>query len=250
MEIIWLFAAIFLPLFPASALFNILFRRTSSAWGRISLLLLWPQLGIALLAYAPADPPEWLMVWGISSALLYAFRALVLRDLLIWISFSATSAWALFWLVSRMSDPLSASLQLLGFSLPFALLTLIAAALERRFGAAFAGLPGGVAQSLPRLSLLLLLSMLAAVATPIFPAFFTLLATILKSAVASPVVTLMVAVVWLLWSWSSARLLQALLIGPGGASSTKDLDSRSTSIFAAALVFLAVAGLILAGRAL
>ena len=65
----------------------------------------------------------------------------------------------------------------LGFSAPLVLLALLSAGLEKRFGAAYTDLYGGLAQSIPRFSGVLVVVILAAIATPLFPGFFILLNT-------------------------------------------------------------------------
>ena len=95
-----LLVAIFLPLFPFSMLFNRLFARAEKTGLRIVLLIGWPAVGIALLSNAGETPPGWVVHWSLLTALLYGFRALALRDLTLWLSHVATSAWALMWMMA------------------------------------------------------------------------------------------------------------------------------------------------------
>lgn len=251
MELAWFIAAALLPLFPFSIAFNRLLQRVPSAWGRALLLLLWPQAGVWLLAAAaaksPAGVPEWLLVWALLTALLYAFRSLALRSLTVWIGFVATSAWALFPLLVGAAGPVPAPVQLLGFSVPLALLALLSGELERRYGAAYAGLPGALAQRLPRFSLVLVVTLLAVIATPVFPAFFSLLAALVQGAGPMPAVTLAMLTTWLLWSWSAARLAQGLIVGPGKQVGDTDLGIGAALGYTAGLVALAASGLAIVG---
>ena len=74
--------------------------------------------------------------------------------------------------------------------------------LERQFGAAYIGLYGGLAQRMPRFSGVLVISVLAASATPLFPTFFAMLYTVIVS---QPLPAVGLTVVWLIWSWAAAR---------------------------------------------
>lgn len=237
----------FLPLFPFSMGFNLLFSWADRAWQRGLLVLLWPQLGLGLLALMPVPVPDWVMAWAVLTSALYAFRALALRDVGLWIGFLASSAWSLLWLAADNVDAgLTLHVHALAFSAPLLLLVLLADALERRVGAAYTGLLGGLAQSLPRFSVVLIFAVLAATATPLFPTFFTMLAIIVGRIGEAPVQAVALTVVWLLWSWGAIRLLQGLLVGPGEATSP-DLSLRTTSVYVGALCGLVVAGLYMAG---
>ena len=133
-----------------------------------------------------------------------------------------------------------------GFSLPLMLLALLGARLEERFGAAYTGLYGGLAQTLPRLSGVLVGVILAIVAAPLFPTFFAMLATVVAITPTMPLAALTVAGVWLLWSWAGTRLLQGLM-GPANGSKAPDLSLASTWAYTAVLVILLVSGHLLTG---
>ena len=241
----YLLAGLFLPLFPLSMVFTVLFARLRNATLRGALLLVWPQIGLTLVAAGDADIPSWIIAWALVTSLLYGFRALALREVGRWTSFLATSAWALLWIPALAgTEDLLVRRYALGFSAPLVLLALLAAGLEWRFGAAYTGLYGGLAQKLPRFSGVLVLVVLAAVATPLFPAFFGMLATII---VATPAAALTLVVVWLLWSWAGARLLQGLVVGPAGEGDVPDLGPLASWAYAAVLVALVVGGVHLAG---
>lgn len=238
-------AGLFLPLFPLSMLFNALFARVRHPVLRAILLLAWPQIGLALISTANPAMPDWIVPWALFTSALYGLRALMLREVGMWLGFLATSAWAVLWIpvLGGTSAPL-VQLYALGFSAPFVLLALLSAGLERRFGAAYTGLYGGLAQSLPRFSGVLVMVVLAAIATPLFPAFFAMLASIL---VATPASAVALVGIWLLWSWAGARLLQGLVVGPANPQDSPDLSLAATWLYAVVLVALVFGGVYLIG---
>lgn len=240
----YLLIGLFLPLFPLSMGFNFVLGKSRSAPLRILLLLLWPQIGLTLLPMLDSPVPGWIVPLALFSAALYALRALALRDVGQWSGFLATSAWALLWIVYQGGMPiLQLHLFALGFSVPLVLLTLLGAGLERRFGAAYTGLYGGLAESLPRFSAILVLVVLAIIATPLFPTFFIMLATVMQAATLMPLVAVGIALVWLLWSWAGARLLQGLIVGSPGDDEVIDLSRLTTGAYTLTLTLLVVSGL-------
>lgn len=249
-SLVYLLAGIFLPLFPLSMVFNVLYSRIRNPYVRGLMLLLWPQLGLVILFATHAVVPEWLVTWAVLSALLYALRALALRELGLWTSFVGISAWALLWLLVRNgTDSLTLSLYALGFSVPLLLMASLGAGLERRFGAAYLGLYGGLAQSIPRYAGVFVVVVLAVIATPLFPAFFAMLSMIIKALPAAPLVAVGVILIWLLWSWAGARLLQGLIAGPA-ATSASDLSRATTWVYGVALIGLLIAGVYCSGAIL
>ena len=247
----YLIAGLFLPLFPFSMVFNALFARVRNVIVRSVLLLAWPQLGLALLYAIDASIPPWFMNWAVLTAFLYGLRALTLRELGLWASFLASSAWALLWIpAAEAVDLTQLQFYALGFSIPLLLLVMLGAGLVKRFGAAYAGLHGGLAQTLPRFSGVLVVVVLAVIATPLFPAFITMLATIIKSVPSTPLVATAVALVWLLWSWSGARLLQGFIVGPALEHEVDDLSLAVTWTYGICLVALALSSLYLIGNSL
>lgn len=239
---------LFLPLFPLSMGFNALFGRIRNVMLRGALLLIWPQIGLALVAAMPEPPPDWFLAWALSTSALYAFRALALREVGQWTGFLATSLWALLWMTTTgESQSASAPLHALGFSVPLVLLALLTAELEQRFGAAYTGLYGGLAQTLPRFSGVLVVVILAAVAAPLFPAFFTLLGMIVKATVELPVAALAMLGIWLLWSWAGARLLQGLVVGPANSNQAGDLTVGTSWAYALTLTVLLIGGICFTG---
>jgi NADH:ubiquinone oxidoreductase subunit 4 (subunit M) len=213
-------------------------------WVRALLLLLWPQVGVLLLAQASEPAPAWFVTWALISAGLYAYRAIALREVGLWIGFVATSAWALLWV--GVAEPASLHLQALSFSLPLALLSLLTGFLERRCGAAHTALGGGLAVAAPRFAALFVVAVLAAAATPVFPGFFTLLASVLDQ-VGSPLTALALVATWLLWTWSGALLLQGMVVGAPRDTAIEDLSITATWTYAAGFVALALVGIQLGG---
>jgi len=242
---LYLFAALFLPLFPLSMAFNQAFARLRHPWLRALLLLLWPQIGVWIISHAEGPVPGWFVAWALSTAALYAYRAIALREVGLWTGFVATSAWALLWVGA--TEPGLRYLQALGFSLPLALVSLLTGSLESRLGAAHTSLGGGLAASSPRLAALFVVAVLAAVATPTFPGFFTLLASVLGQVAAAPTTALALVLVWLLWAWSGASLLQGIVVGPPREARGEDMTITATWVYAAGFVALALAGIRLGG---
>lgn len=244
-------AALFLPVFPLSMVFNALFNALPHALLRCVLLLLWPQIGLALLNTTSSAIPAWLITCALASSLLYSFRLLTLREVGQWTGFLATSLWALLWLTPGHADEKALShLHALGMTAPLVLLVLLTAALEKRFGAAYAGLYGGLAQTLPRFAGVFVVVVLASVATPLFPAFFTLLEMIVHTSVTMPLLALMLLVTWLLWSWAGARLIQGMIAGPDNGVETDDLGVLTTWACAIILLFLIAGSIYLSGELL
>ncbi len=243
-----LLAGLFLPLFPLSMVFNDLFNRIGNGKLRIVLLMVWPQIGVAIVHAAGIDVPGWIMVWALLTALLYGFRSLVLREVSLWVSFVATSAWAVLWLVMTADVAWSELFYYaLGFSVPLALLIVLSGELETRFGAAYTGLYNGIAETLPRLSGVLVIAVLAVVATPVFPGFSVMMAAILHASAQSLVTALLLLLVWLVWGWTGARLLHGLIIGDSKHTTVSDLGSGRAWSYGALLVVMAVIGMNMIG---
>ena len=239
----YLVVALFLPLFPISMLFNRLYARVGTLWARAILLLVWPQLGLLALVALPGQPPTWVIHWAVATACFYAFRAVALRDLTLWIAYMATSAWSLLWVMALFAPGgMLLVLQGVAFSLPFVLLAWLASRIEALFGAAYAGTYGGLAQTAPRLSVLLVFSILAAVGTPLFPGFFALLAAISHLLPVLPGAALLMLTAWLLWAWAGAQMTRGLVVGPAAEESKPDLGLAAALPAGALLAVLAVAG--------
>lgn len=244
-ELGFVFIGVFLPLFPFSVAFNALFERVGHPLARAALLLAWPQVGLWGLSALAADIPPWVVAWALASSLLYAFRLLAMREMVRWTGFLATSAWALLWLPAHAGvQPSQLWTFAAGFSVPLVFLTLLAQTLAHRFGAAYTGLYGGLAQRMPRLAGVLVVSLLAATATPLFPAFFGMLHALVVS---RPVPAVSLAGIWLIWSWAGARLLQGLIVGPAEPSPELDLRVGTAWLYTAGLAALVFAGLAVNG---
>jgi len=243
-ELSWIVAAFFLPLFPLGMIFNVLFQRVRNVWIRVALLLVWPLPGVWILHGVSTAIPNWIIYWALFSAVLYGFRAVVVREFGIWIGFLATSTWALNWiaLAYGVKDE-ELVLHALAFSLPLALLTLLVAELERRYESAYAGVISGLSQAQPRLSGMMVVAMLAVIGSPLFPAFFSMLDTIAHVITALPLIAVGVVIVWLLWSWSGIRLLQELLVGPASQTQHEDINYSTTMTYGVSLVVLILGGL-------
>ncbi len=220
-----LIAALFLPLYPLSVPLNALLAWLRSPAARFALLLVWPQVGVVLLAWAGATVPTWLVVWALLTAALYALRLLTCRNLGRAAGYLATSATALTWgLAASASGVEQIALFAFWMSLPAALMTLLDGMLVRRFGAAYAGLCPGLGTALPRYAALLVVTMLAAVATPPFPSFFALLGLMHRLSGAAAVAVLPI---WLVWAWAAVRLLQGFVAGTCREEGADDLRPGS-----------------------
>jgi len=255
-DITLILAGLFLPLFPLSMVFNALFDRMQHVALRCLLLLGWPQIGLAIIHSSDINVssiPTWFITWALATSLLYAFRMLSLRAVGQWNSFLATSMWATLWLASSNTSPEMQQLYALGISAPLVLLAFLSAGLEKRFGAAYTGLYGGLAQSLPRFTGLLVFIVLAAIATPVFPGFFIMLKLIITSSAAMPLATLSLLVIWLLWSWAGVKLLQGLIVGTAsqsevtGVNALKDFNLITSWSYTLLLIMLIVSSAYLTG---
>ena len=243
-----LIAALFLPLFPLSSVLNLLLAWLRSPLAAAILLLLWPQVGVALLQFAQPQAPAFIAVWALASAAFYAVRLLTVRDLGLWAGFLASSALALTWLpFAHGMAPDALHLFAFWLSAPPALLALLIGPLRRRFGAAYAGLYEGFAGHLPRLAGVLTVLVLSAIATPPSPGFFVLW-NLLQTLGIAP--ALGVLAIWLLWGWAATRMLQGFLAGPGRSVHAPDLGRAGSLACIAALGGFTVAGVYVVGGAL
>jgi len=246
-----LLIGLFLPLFPLSTGFNFLLERVEQPLFKSVFLLLWPLTGIALSVLLTIQPPSWVLGWAAFTAVLYGYRLISQRDVNVWIGFLATSIWSLFWILLLPPEPDGTLLvtALLGFSVPLILLVFLASQLKQRFGVAFTHFYGGLANSMPRFAGLLVFSMLAATATPLFPGFFIMLKLLIGSTlVASPAIVITVLLTWLLWSWGGIRVMQGLLVGVADKRIMhEDLSRGLTWVLIVILAVLVVAGLFITG---
>ncbi|MHB1950911.1 MAG: hypothetical protein ACYCQK_05490 [Acidiferrobacteraceae bacterium] len=242
----WLIAAaLFLPLFPLSVVFNAVLRRLRHPLARVALILLWPQIGVAMLHLGGISAPQAFLPWALGSAGLYALRLLTVSDLGTYAGFLASSSLALTWsLASGGATLADIGLFVFWFSLPAALLAGFTGPLTRRFGAAYARLCPGLGQSMPRLSVVFSLVVMSAIATPPSPAFFALW-TLLRGLDAAGVAT--VLGVWLIWGWGAARLLQGFVFGAPREGGVSDIGRGAASALWVVLVAFTISGIYLAG---
>lgn len=235
-----LLAAILLPLFPLSWAFNRLLTSLPGGWSQALAVIVLPQAGLELLRFSHIAhhlPPSWRLyggLWAVFSSLLYAFRAITAREIGIWTRLLVSSGLALAWLAWLSGAPL-ATVQVfaLAFCVPAALLFLLAAALTRRMGGAYLGLQGGLVVALPRLSASLVMTALALLGTPLFPAFFALWRSFGDLPLAW--VPLLMPLP-LLWGWATGRFFQDLLYGDFRGEPMTDLG-RMTSALIGLMLF-------------
>lgn len=250
-EMSWLLAALFVPLFPLSMIFNIVLQRIHNTWLRAVLILVWPLPGVWLLHTLSVSVPAWIIPWALFSAGLYGFRAIVVRECGVWSGFLATSAWSLCWIVLAVGVKANALLlYVLAFSVPLALLMILIGELERRYESAYAGIVCGLTQAQPRLAGILVITVLAVIGSPLFPSFFAMLGNITSTITIQPGAIFGMVLVWLLWSWSAMKLLQELLVGSATINRHNDINYGSTMMYTLALIALIIAGLYLSGRML
>lgn len=239
-------AGVFLPLFPFSMLFSALFARLDHPVARVLLIVLWPQIGVLLLSQAGLPLNSSVFVgWALATFLLYALRLLSVRDLFQWSGMLMISATSLAWLLaSTNSERLLLQQFVFWLTVAPAFLVILAYALNARFGAAYAGLNTGLARRLPKLSALMVFSVFAAMALPIFPAFFSLLGLMVQSPVDWG---LWVLVGWLLWSWAGTRLLNGFVFGPATHTTADDLCLGKALLIGVSLIAIVILNLIWTG---
>jgi NADH:ubiquinone oxidoreductase subunit 4 (subunit M) len=237
-------ATLFLPLFPLSMLFNLLFEGLRHALPRVVVLLAWPQIGLWLIHQADEPVPGWVLGLALATSLLYGFRAIVLRELIHWIGFLAVSSWTILWVVAGFHDDWeTVGLLALGSSIPLGILTLLSGHLEKRFGASYAGLYNGLGHAMPRFSGLLVATILAVVATPVFPGFATMMAAFLQAAVSGLWESIVLCLVWVMWAWAGARLIQGFVVGKDNPAEVEDLPITVAWLYGLLLAGLAVFGI-------
>ena len=245
-----LLAALFLPLFPLSMVFNALYNRVQHVVLRCILLIGWPHIGLAIIYSTETIVPTWIVAWALATSVLYALRMLALRGVGQWNSFLATSMWAMLWLSTTDTNQGIYHLYTFGVTTPLILLALLSSGLEKRFGAAYTDLYGGLAQSIPRFAGVLVVVILAAIATPLFPGFFIMLKLILETSETMPAATFTLLGIWLLWSWAGVRLLQGLIVGSassGNEGEAVDFNFLTCWSYVIVLIILMLSGVYLAG---
>ncbi len=240
-----LLAGLFLPLFPLSMVFNALLARIERPFVRALLILIWPQIGIFLIGMAGLPVSGFFAGWAAATAVFYAWRLLTVRALSQWTGMLATSAWALTWIVAATPSS-TCDMHAFAFWMSSAPVFLIftAVSLHHRFGAAYSGLIVGLARDLPRLSSVMVIVVLAAMALPVFPGFFAMLALLAHARISF---ALPILLTWLLWSWAGTRLLNGFVFGPRAGTEAMDLSPAKTWVFTGLMVAVAVFNLIWTG---
>jgi len=237
-------AGIFLPLFPMSMVFNAVIDKTSNALMRSVIFVVWPLCGVVLVSNLTMAQPIWLLPLVLFTSTLYAVRILTLRDVTQWTGFLATSLWALLW-IPVMHETSAEMLYgyAVSMALPLMLLVTLSAGLEKRFGAAYTDLYGGLARTIPRFSGVLVVVIVAAVATPVFPTFFILFDIIVETIATEPAISTVLLFNWLLWSWAGARLVQGLIVGRASQVKILDMAKPTVALYAITLIALAAGGI-------
>jgi len=238
-----LLACIFLPLFPLSMVFNAIFDKAKYAWLRALIIIAWPLAGLLIVLNSNLVIPQWVMYLALSTSLLYSLRLLTLREVNQWSGFLATSLWSLLWIpLIQLGSADLIVLFAIGMSMPLVALVLLSAFLEKRFGAAYTDLYGGLARTIPRFTAILITVVMAAVATPFFPTFFIIFDMVVETVTVMPQVAIALLLIWLLWSWAGARLVQGLIVGRGSKVKVADFNIPTIGFFSIALLALALSG--------
>lgn len=246
--IIILVVGIFLPLFPMSMIFNAVNDRIRSAWLRAGLFIAWPLMGLIILKYSELSLHSWILPLALATSALYALRMLTLRDVNQWSGFLATSLWSLLWVaVMQENQALLLSSFALSMSLPLVLLAFLSAGLEKRYGAAYTGLYGGLARTIPRFSGVMVTVVVASIATPLFPTFFIMFDLIVETVSVTPYAALVMLLIWLLWSWAGTRLVQGLIVGRASDVKIADMAMTTIGLYVMVLLALIVSGVYLSG---
>lgn len=217
------------PLLPFAWLVNAGFDRLRHPFARGLLMLIWPQIGVVLAPAMPMNAVSNTLAISMTAlaafgALFYAWRLLPVRDLFIWARLHATSAWSLLWLAWLAHLPqMELAWLAFGLSLPSAVLTVLAGGLAQRTGGAYVGLGGRLGSRWPRFATVLAGALVVALAAPPLPPFFAMLHLAMASIWP---LALLVAVVWLLWTWAVAQLWHAAYFGAAGHSGREGDDLR------------------------
>jgi len=239
-----LLAGIFLPLFPMSMVFNAVLDNITQPWLRAILFITWPLCGLFVVFYSGVAIPGWVVTLALATSTLYALRMLTLREVNQWNGFLATSLWSLLWLAIMHDTP---EMLLYGYALsmtvPLVLLVILSAGLEHRFGAAYTGLYGGLARTIPRFSGILVTVIVAAIATPLFPTFFIMFDMVVETIAVMPLAAIALLLIWLLWSWAGALLIQGLIVGRASKAKVADIDIPTIGLYSTVLLALAIAGI-------
>jgi hypothetical protein len=246
--LIILLAGIFLPLFPLSMVFNAILDKITHSWLRLILFIAWPLIGLFMVLDRNLVLPGWLLTLALATSALYALRLLTVREVNQWSGFLATSLWSLLWLaMMQETPPALLYAYAISVSLPLVLLVLLSAGLEQRYGAAYTGLYGGLARTIPRFTGVLVTVVMAAIATPLFPSFFIMLDMVVNTISATPLAATVLLLIWLFWSWAGARLIQGLIVGRTSIVKIADMEITTIGWYILVLLALVVGGIYLGG---
>ena len=243
-----LLAGIFLPLFPMSMAFNAIFDNSKHSWLRVLLIFVWPLVGLLIVLNSNLQIPGWIVPLALFTSFLYALRMLTLREVNQWSGFLVTSLWSLLWVpILQGVSPGLLYWFAISMSIPLVLLVLLSSELEKRFGAAYTGLYGGLARTIPRYAGVLVTVVVAAIATPLFPTFFIMLDMIVETVSSKPIVAMVLLLIWLLWSWAGARLIQGLIVGRASKIKVADMTINTIGFYSLVLIALLGSGVYLGG---
>ncbi len=239
--LLFLLSALALPLFPLHALNRTLLTGLPGLLPVLPALAL-PLAGLALAsAVLPQLPPVLLETIGhmaLFGAFYGAFRAMLQKEVLPLLADASLSFFSILWWhlsregVATFSDRLFAG----GATLVIAGMILVWTRIRARYGDLPLGQIGGLAGSMPRLALPVILLAMAGAGLPPFGLFSGFLMLLLGSPdpVGRPASGLLILFVWFLASWTMFRLMQRLLFG-----------ERKKGIFARDLGALEIAPLVL-----
>ena len=167
-----------------------------------------------------------------------------MREVGVWSGYFATSAWACLWLPAVYGDA-DTMLYVFWFGIPLLFLAQLVGGLEKRYGAAYTELYGGLAQTIPRFTGVFVITVLALVATPVFPAFLGMLNILVAS---QPLVAITLVGLWAMWSWAGMRLIQGMIVGDPAGDVIEDLPMIYVWGFGVLMLLLIVAGFTLTGN--
>tara|TARA_Y100001935_G_scaffold244940_1_gene237944 strand:+ start:539 stop:1282 length:744 start_codon:yes stop_codon:yes gene_type:complete len=239
-----IFVALFLPIFPLSIVFNLIFTKIKNPGFRSALFLIWPLIGIYFFQKISIDIDDFFYGAVLFTSMLYGFRMLAMREVGTWSGFMATSLWALLW-IPLLDNNANIYFYSLWLSLPLVMMTLLVYKLETCFGAAFTEINGGLAQTMPRLSGIFVIVVLALIATPIFPSFFVTIDLIFSS---SAIVASIICAIWLIWSWAGMRLIQGITVGKNKVNDVKDISITVVWVFSLIMIAAILLSILLFGQ--
>ena len=248
--LLFLLSALALPLFPLHALNRTLLTGLPGLLPVLPALAL-PLAGLALAsAVLPQLPAVLLNTIGhmaLFGAFYGAFRAMLQKEVLPLLADASLSFFSILWWhlsregVATFSDRLFAG----GATLVIAGMILVWTRIRARYGDLPLGQIGGLAGSMPRLALPVILLAMAGAGLPPFGLFSRFLMLLLGSPdpVGRPASGLLILFVWFLASWTMFRLMQRLLFGERkGKIFARDLEALEIAPLVLLLIVLVVLG--------